>query len=192
MPFLSVKTEMNQAAREFAQLRRILPTLTRNAINRVATLAEREAMAQVAKDIRLPQRFIRNRYDVSGHAKGRRAHIKRATTARLDASIEVYVRGLPVFQVAGKDIRRKGGGVKAQGGRFYPGAFRPPRYKGGRLVFKRMTARRTPLMMPKIGVRERLTKAFDQRISGSDGLAIFRREYAEQLRKGAARYGVRA
>ncbi len=191
VPGLIVKVEMNQAAREFPQLARSLPSLTRNAINRTATWAEREATAAVAKQLKLPVKFVRNRLTRDGSVKERRTTIRRATTANLNATLEVYMRGLPVYQVA-LPMQRRAGGVKAKGGRFYPGAFRPQKGSKEGLVFKRMGPRRVPLMMPKIGLRERLHKEFDKRISGAEGIAFFRREYAEQLKRGAARYGVKA
>ena len=187
MAGLNVRTDKNQAARDFPQLARSLPSLTRNAINRTATWAEREATSAVAKSLRLPVRFVRNRYDRAGRAKASRTTIRRATPVNLNASLEVYVRGLPVFQVAGREVRRRGGGVKATGGRFYPGAFRA---KG--LVYKRQGAARLPLMIPKIGLREALRAGFDARVTGMQGVEHFRVEYATQLRRAASRYGVKA
>lgn len=178
---------MNQAARNFPQIRTRLPTATRNVLNRMATLAERDAINQVASDVKLAPRFVRNRYDVSGRAKESRTRIRRASTASLSVTLDVYVRGLPVFQVAGMQIMTPGGGVKAQGRRFYKGAFK----SNGR-VFKRRTDERLPLMMPKIGLRVRLRREFNRRLSGVEGRERFRAMYREQIRKYLARYGVRA
>lgn len=189
---LNVRVEMNSAARLFPYLGPHLRSLARNAINRTVTWAEREAIAAVSKELRLPVKFVRNRLTRDGAVKERRTVIRRATVASLNASLEVYMRGLPVYQVAGLEVRRKGGGVKAKGGRFYRGAFRPGAGRAAGTVLKRMGPSRTPLMMPKIGLREHLRKEFDRRIQGAEGQAYFRAEYAEQLRRGAARYGVKA
>lgn len=183
---LRVKVEMNQSARLFPQIARRLPSITRDAINKTATIAERESVQVVSKDLRIPIRFIRNRYDRSGAAKAKRVEIRRATTSRLAADLSVYVRGIPVTQIAGAQIRRPGGGVKATGGRFYQAAFRA---KGN--VFKRRSDARLPLMVPKIGVRDKLRREFDARVTGLQGIATFRREYQSRIRAQLARYGVK-
>lgn len=188
----NVKMEMNRAAREFPQLIRQLPSLTRNAINKTATLAERESIVEEAKKMRLPSNILRNRYKLDGTLKEPRTVIRRATVNNLNTSLTVEMRGIPVFQIAGLQTRGPGGGVKGKGGRFYAGAFRVESGKHKGIVFARRTKERNPLMVPKIGVRERLTKQFDLRVTGRIGIPRFRAEYAMQLRRAAARYGVRA
>lgn len=184
---LKVKVEMNEAARLFPQIAKRLPSLTRDAINRTATIAERESVQKVAADLKILIKFIRNRYDLQGNAKSKRIKVRRATTSRLTAELDVYMRGLPVTQVAGAQIKRPGGGVKATGGRFYKGAFRA---RGQ--ASKRRGPERTPLMLPKIGLRQRLRKEFDARVTGVQGMATFRREYNERISRALARAGVRA
>lgn len=192
MAGLNIRVEYNAAAKQFPQIAKRLPSLTRNSINRLATWAERESMTAVAKATKLPQRFIRNRLTRAGSVKERRATIRRATPSNLNASLQVYMRGLPVYQVALSEQRRPGGGVKAKGGRFYKGAFKPATGRYAGMVFKRMGATRTPLMMPKIGLRQALTSAFNSRVQGNEGRAYFRRDYAEQCRRSLAKFGVRA
>lgn len=183
---IQVRVTMNDAARRFPELANRHRQIARDAINRTATQAERAATEKVAKDLKLPLRFIRNRLDLAGQIKGRRTSIRRATVNNLNTELSVYVRGLPVGQVAGVQLRRKGGGVKGKGGRFYQGAF-----KSGQKVFKRIGRERTPLMVPKIGLRERLTKEFNRHITGPEGAATFRRFYDDGIRRNLARYGVR-
>lgn len=187
---LNVKAQMNQAAREFSRIAKRLPSLTRDAINKTATLAERSAISTVAQEINLPERYVRNRFDLSGRVKDRRTKIRRASVNHLAATLDVYTRGLPVSQIAGQQLRRPGGGVKAKGGRFYKGAFRPQGTRYARLVFKRRGEARTPLMVPKIGLRQRLTKQFDENVSGAAGQRAFEREYHARIRRALARYGV--
>lgn len=208
MMTLKVKAEYNRAAKMFPQIAKRLPSLTRDSINKTATIAESEAIKTVAagdgRNSKLPIRFVRNRYDVEGRAKERRTKIRRATTANLSAELSVYMRGLPVFQVAGKEVRRpsvtgKGRGlvegVKATSGRFYKGAFYMQTKRGQRMVFKRRDSAGSQggrFMMPKIGVRERLTKEYNRNVSGLDGQRVFRREYQMRIQRQLSKAGVRA
>jgi hypothetical protein len=186
MPRLTVSVTKNSEAKALGQIAPRHLQAIRDSLNRQATLADREATKTVAAELNLPERVVRNRLDRFGRVKSRRTKIQRATMNNLNVAVEVYLRGIPVTQIAGKELRRPGGGVKATGSRFYVGAF-----KARQQVFKRIGRERSPLMVPKVGVRERLRKEFDKRLTGPEGLALFRRLYLESCRRQLARFGVR-
>lgn len=185
-----VKVEYNQAARMFPQIASRHPTLLASTLNRVATVAKRETINAVAKDLRLPRRVVANRLGRDGRIKEDRFRLTRASRFNLNVSLSVYARGLPVYQVAGHQLRRKGGGVKAKGGRFYQGAFKVASGRHAGMVFKRRGPERRPVFMPKIGVRQKLRKRGDEYIVEPRGQEIFRRMYYERLRIEMGKYGV--
>jgi len=170
---LNVKVELNDAAKRFPTLARKIPRLAANALNETAVYVRKEGITKVATELKLPRSIVGKRFSLSGEAKRDRITLRKATAGNLAAVLNTYVRGIPVSQVAGVQLKRKGGGVKAKGGRFYEGAFKA---KG--LVFKRQGPQRTPLMVPKIGVRELLDKEF-RGIFDRDG----RRVFSERLRR---------
>lgn len=172
---LSVKAELNKAAKDFPRLAKKIPRLAANALNETAVYVRKEGITKVARELRLPRTIVAKRLTLSGEKKGDRIVLRRATAGRLVAVLNTYVRGIPVTQVAGAQTKRPGGGVKAKGGRFYQGAFKA---KGQ--VFKRIGRTRTPLMVPKIGVRELLAKEFGA-IFDRDGRRVFSQRLGRRL-----------
>ena len=172
---LSVKVELNDAARRFPALAKRIPRYAATALNETATFIRKEGIRQVAKELRLPVSIVGKRFDLLGNQKANRVLLRRATAGNLTATLNTYVRGIPVFQVAGLQTKRPGGGVKAKGGRFYQGAFKA---KG--LVFKRRSPDRYPLMLPKIGVRQILNRTFAD-LFDREGRRIFARRLGRRL-----------
>lgn len=186
---LDVRVEMNAAAKKFPTLWRQIPRYTASALNETAAFVRKQAVDQVARRMRLPKRFVAKRISLDGSVKADRIKIRRATAGYLTATLDTYVRGIPVAVVAGAQTNKRGGrfkkgggrhpaaggGVKAKGGRLYKGAF-----KVGRNVFKRMTDADVPLMVPKIGVREQIDKEMQRQFVGA-GKSEFKRRLERRL-----------
>jgi hypothetical protein len=155
-----------------------------NAINDTTKSARSKSIKQVAKDIKLARKYVAYRFNVRGEKKGDRARLLKAYPNRLTSDLIVYMRGIPVFQIANKAPptgKQRKGGVKAKGGRFYKGSFYAP-YWGSTKVFKRMTRARYPVMIPKVGVRKRLDKEFTKYTSGRLGRSTFSHNYDRHIR----------
>lgn len=174
---LTVQGDVQKITRHLSETeRRIIPSVSVQALNEVARTARTEGIKEAAQKLRLTATIIRRRFDLGGNAKGDRIEFLRASSGRPSALLRVYHRGIPVGQVAGAQVMRKGGGVKAMGKRFYQGAFKA---KG--LVFKRKGPGRLPLMVPKISVRKTLEESFGKRMVGVEGQRRFRQVFAARL-----------
>jgi len=153
------------------------------AINDTARSAQSRSIKEVAKDINLPRKFVAKRFNIRGEVKAERSRITKANVGRLTADLTVYMRGIPVFQVANKAPpvgKQRKGGVKAKGGRFYKGAFYAPHW-GTTKVFKRTSPKRYPVMLPKIGVRKRLDTKYKKYTIGPSGISTFRKNYERHI-----------
>ena len=177
MPIKSVKVDTKELEKAFKQIEKRLSTVTARAINEIATFARTNSERKVAQDLKVPLKLVKKRLDVKGNVKADRSEIRKANKNRLTASIDVYMRGIPVGQIAGKPTKnqRKRPGVKAKGDRLYKGAFYSAGAAPHGFVFKRRKTGR--LMMPKIGVREKLEKQFEKYILGSQGTNEFKRRW---------------
>lgn len=171
--------------------RKVIPKVTVEALNDVAKLARSEGIKDVARRLRLPERIIRKRYDLEGNAKQDRIEYVRANQKNGGATIVVYHRGIPVFQVAKGQTKR---GVRASSGRLYVGAFwmRGPNSRGKLLVLKRrpkdqLGPQGGRFMLPKISVRKTLEQAFGLRTVGSVGRERFNRAFTARLEAALAR-----
>ena len=156
MLYIKVDTRaFNQLANKVSKA---VPRVTRRALNNTAKAARKDAEKTTAAKLNLSLKWIRGRYDTTGARKGDRSRFVKATNRRLSVAIFVYMRGLPVFQIAVKVPKRKGQGVKGTKGRFYKGAFYANNKKGGKpMVLKRLNKagpRGGKVMMPKIGIRK--------------------------------------
>lgn len=160
---LDVRVQMNDAARKFPQLRHKIPVWAAQELNKLAVSVRSRAIKETASDLKLPQSIVRYRIDLNGQKKGDRIRLTKANRSYLVARLITHARGIPLSSVAGLQTRPRGGGggVKAKGGRFYQGAFKQ---KG--LGFKRTTKERFPLMVPKIGVREKIDGIMQRSFSG--------------------------
>ena len=157
------------------------------AINKLATWTRGQAVKQVASDISLPRKFVAKRFTRNGSAKADRVILKKARKQRdPEAILRSWMRGLPVYQIATSTTKQ---GVKARGGRFYPGAFVPFSQRGqgrkvprGAIVFKRRgPGSRAKLMLPKLGLRERLDEKIRELPVGVQGQRIMRTEFNRQM-----------
>lgn len=177
MPIKSVKVDTRELERAFKQIEKKLPSVTAKAINETAVYARKNAEKQTAQDLKVPLKLIRKRLNVNGEVKGDRSTLIRAYRNRLAATLDVYMRGIPVGQIANKPTKRQRTrpGVKAKGGRFYQGAFYAPGAAPHGFIFKRRSNKR--LMMPKVGVRKRLSKHFEYYILGTAGTNEFKKRW---------------
>ena len=177
MPIKSVQVDTRELEKAFKQISKKLPAVTARAINETAAFARKNAERETAQELRVPLKLIRKRLTVNGDIKADRSQIRRAYRNRLTATLDVYMRGIPVGQIAGKPTKnqRKRPGVKAKGNRLYKGGFYMPGAAPHGFVFKRR--RSGQLMMPKVGVREKLEKQFEKYILGSQGTNEFKRRW---------------
>lgn len=173
------------------------PVAEARALNLVARKAKTMAIRTVAKRLNMPQKLVRYRLNMAGAKKGDRIKKIRAAYASQNVRqhiFTVYMRGIPVHQIAGKRPARQRGFVKAKGGRKYEGAFYG-QSKNGVMVFKprsnpgsfKGTSRGGRLMVPKVGVRQALRGQLDERTRGRTGKAIFKKEFSRQIRIAANR-----
>lgn len=131
---------------------KVVSRASRIAINETAAFVRRESVDDVASRLKLPKSILKFRYNLQGKRTGNRIFVNKATARRSwKAQIIVFVRGILVTQVAGKQL--KAGGVKAKGGRFYEKAFKINIRGNPGFVVKRV-ANKYGLVAPKIGVRE--------------------------------------
>lgn len=172
---VSVNTRELEAA--FAEIKKRLPTVTARAMNETAAWARKNAEKDAARELDLPLKLVRKRLTVDGEVKEDRAKIRKANRSNLTTTLDVYVRGIPVGQIALKPTKRqnKRPGVKAKGGRLYRGAFYSPGAVPHGFVFKRRRSGR--LMVPKVGVREILNRFFELYLTGPAFIAEFRRRW---------------
>ena len=182
MPIKSVQVDTKQLEKAFKQIERKLPSATAATLNKSANRAKKAAIKNVSGALSIPQKFITNRYTVKGVKKAPRSTLKRASPRKLRADLDVYMRGIPVGQIAGKPTKRQHAGVKAKGGRFYKGAFYSPGAAPHGFVFKRRGSSKK-LMMPKIGVRKRLMKQYEHFLLGAEGIRFFKREWNKAAQK---------
>lgn len=175
---ITVKVETRELERAFKAIKKKLPSVTAATLNKTAVNARKNAIKNVAGAVNVPEILIRYRFDAKGLKKGERARMKRARPGALSAMLFVYMRGIPVGLIAGKQPKKKRDYVGARGGRKYYGAFYNP--ANLKQVFKRRDSRR--LMMPKIGIREKLTKQYDHFLTGLVGKRFFKREWERAAR----------
>ena len=187
---MAVRFDVRRDVREVEKMldklqKSVGPRVLVKAINETARNAQTKAIKNAASQLKLPLKLVKGRFKLDGTKKGERTRIERATRSNKTATLFVYMRGIPVTQVALKGPKKpkKGGGVrtgKGAGGRFYKGAFWNTA-RGNRLVFKRRSGRRYPLMVPKIGVRNKLEKTFDNWTNGILGRHYFRKRYLQLI-----------
>lgn len=189
MPIKSVQVETKELEKAFKEIEKRLPTVTARAMNELAAFAKARSERETAKELKVPQKLVKKRLTVTGIAKAHRSEIHKATKNKQFTYIIVYMRGIPVGQIAGKPaktakLQRGRGGVKAKGGRFYRGSFYAPGASPHGFVFKRRGRGNEPsrkirakLMMPKIGVRRRLAKKYNNYIAGNDGINEFKKRW---------------
>ena len=189
---INVTSDLKEMQRDLQAIRSRLPSLTAQAVNALASWARQETIDQTAKELRLPKARISTA--TREGARVPRFRLTRASPALPIARLSVLSAGIQVTEVAGAWTGRKpgqGGGVKAQGGRFYKGAFKG-KAKGGKVrVWKRQGDERLPVFLPRIGTRKAMEKTFAQYVDGPKGVAFFRRKFDELAKRALAKAGVR-
>lgn len=139
------------------------------ALNKMRSLAVKRTKRNVELATKLPKKAINNRLTIDGQIKEKRFRDWRASPRRLDTGVEVWMRGVPVASIG--TARHPEGVTRAKKARLYKGAFRR---KG--LVLKRRGSS-DKLMLPKVGVREQITKNMDRYFSGAVGRRVFLAEW---------------
>lgn len=174
---LSVKVDTRELERAFKKINKRIPSVTARAINESATWARSRSEKETAAALSLPLKQIRKRFKITGEVKEDRTRLRKANRTRLTATLDIYVRGIPVGQIAAKPTKRQNRrpGVKAKGGRLYRGAFYAPGASPHGYVFKRRKSGQ--LMMPKIGVRRIIDNRFKKYLISFIGTAEFRKRW---------------
>jgi len=174
---ITVNVDTRQLEDAFKEIKKRLPTVTARAINEFSTWSKKNAEKDTARELELPLKLVRKRLKVTGEVKEDRTRVRKANRTHLTSTLEVYVRGIPVGQIAAKPTKRQNRrpGVKAKGARLYRGAFYAPGAVPHGFVFKRRRSGR--LMMPKVGVRKVLERFFELYTMGPAGIAEFRRRW---------------
>jgi len=187
---LTVKGDTKKlVARLQATAKKAIIPATIAALNATATEARRESFRQSATRLQLPARKLSKRFRQDGSVAKDRAYLLRATRSRLEARIEVNLRGIQVHNIATSRTptsarKYRGKGVKAAGGRLYKGAFiaRVPR-AGANIALKRRKKDRKPTFIPRLGVRVELKRSFSRNTTGARGRARYRKALRAQVRK---------
>lgn len=177
---ISVVGDVKEISRDLAAIKKSIPRITGTSLNQLATWARSQVIAETAREMRLPKsvvsQTIRTKKGVSTPTP--RFRLVRASTYKPIAELIAVSKGIQVTDIAGAWVGRKpgqGGGVKAKGGRFYKGAFKAKAAGGTVRVWKRTGKERLPIFLPRVGINERLIRAFNTRVAGLSGTAEFRR-----------------
>jgi len=192
--------QLNKAKR---RTENIAQKSARLAVNETLAKVKSTAIKEIAKNFRITEQLVRNRYSsVKRDGKlvktGERLRINKANYSTLQGRIKVHLRGVPISTFAGGQVKaaRAGSkaaasrnstrfGVKAKGGRFYPGAFKD---RQGRVWKRRSDGR---LMVPKLGLRDSfIDKMDDLLLSGKAQRtfqARFNRIMSYQIQRANAR-----
>lgn len=185
---LDIRADIKKLTRDLTVIqKRSVPKVTARAINETLVNARSQAIKEVSSDLRLAQKWVRYRHTIHGEKKGERAVLRKANAGNLVGTMNVYMRGIPVHYIAGKQTKV---GVKARGGRLYRSAFKAvSRKTGAELVLKRRGAGTRKLMMPKIGVRTALNERIERYATSASGIATFRRRWERLLQHELNRIG---
>lgn len=190
---IDVTSDAKLMARDLKRIRAAIPKITSRAVNELATWARKETIRETAGKLRLPRKVIA-KTTRKGNQVDRFA-LRRATANTPIATLTVISAGIQVSDVAGAWIGRKPGqkgGVKAKGGRFYRGTFKgKARGAGTERVWKRTGPDRKPLMLPRIGTKKAMEAAFEAKVSGSKGTALFRERFQRLAAYELAKAGIR-
>lgn len=186
---LDIRGDIKPVLRSLEQIeRRHVPKATVRGINKASDVVVKGTASEVGKDLNLAAVRLKKRFDRRGDVKGKRFQVIKARGSRLAALLIVYLRGIPVRQLT--RVRQTKRGVRAEGGRFYRGAFINRAPSGQEHVFRRAGyfedegkpgQRRKPINVLKVPVGTRLkTKA--ARLLRTEGRAAFVKEFERQMR----------
>jgi len=182
---LNVKRDVREVNKMLNKLQRTTaPRVIANALNATGKTAKVRAIREATRKLKLPKKVVANRLTLLGTKKAERARLVKANPNKKTVQLFVYMRGIPVFQVANPAPaigKQRKGGVKAKGGRFYKGAFYAPK-RGRMFVFKRISEKRYPVFVPRIGVAKLLDARFTRWTTGGRGRVLFRKNF-ERLAK---------
>jgi len=156
-----------------------IPKSSARALNETAVNARSVTIKKVSADLKVPQKNIRKRFRADGTVRGDRIILRRAKRTNLTVSLDVGLRGILITEIAGAQTKR---GVKAKGGRLYAGAFKQTVRGRSGFVLKRRGKSRRPMFAPRLGVRERLVKSFNQQITSGPAIERYKRAYERLLR----------
>ena len=184
---LSVKGDVKDVMRSLRRIdRRIVPKITARALNKAGETVRQETAKQVGKDLRIAPKRMKRRFDRNGKPKGDRIRLFKANRTRLAADLTVYLRPIPVIQLARVKQTKKG--VRAEGGRFYRGAFIQTIGGGSKQVMRRVRpdVARYPVTVLKVPIASRLRNKAEELLD-EEGADIFRKEFERLARVELAR-----
>lgn len=186
---LNVTGNLDVITRDIKKIKASIPRLTQTSINALGTWARREVIKETSKELRLPVKAISQ--TIRNGKAVPRFTLYKARAGTPVVRLVAISAGIQVTDIAGNWIGRKpgqGGGVKAKGGRFYKGAFKAPAPGGTIRVWKRKPgSKRLPIFLPRVGVNDRMIRAFDAKVAGIPGSdefnRLFRLATERELRK---------
>ena len=175
--------------------RKVVPGAVVKALNKTATSQRNVGLKEVAKKLRLPQKNVTARFDKNGKKKADRATIQKASRSRMYSAIEIYNRGIPLIQIitranlvkAAINVPSKAAikagkiGIKAKGGRFYKRVFIAETSGGNVQILTRKGKSRSPVGVPKIGVRNHIIREYNKALRRS-GVKVFGKRLKEEIR----------
>lgn len=129
-----------------------VPKAIAQAVNKIARKAITTSTSRVAKEVKAPQKLIRQR-----------ATLKRATVKNTTATLNVFRRDLPAIRLGPAQTRLTRGGAVLRAGRHsFPGGFIRQLKNGRWQILRRLGKERYPLEVVKIPLAVPLTQAYQQ------------------------------
>lgn len=204
---ISVTADVRAMQRDLKAIKAKLPSIAAASLNKLANHAQKEVISETAAQLRLPKSVVSK--TVKDKAPAPRFRLSRASPKYLVATLKANSAGIQVTQIAGANIKPRnvpgrshkntaGGGTKAKGSRFYPGAFKAR--KGGvqrvwimRSELSSVNPRpgKYKLGLLRIGINDRFLRAFKDKVEGPQGSAFFRREYLKAAERAISRAAIR-
>lgn len=117
-----------------------VPRATSAAINKTTAKAKTRIIRGVSKSKALPQKIIR-----------KKLFVKRSTAKKQRSRLSSYRNAVSVMSLKAKQNKK---GVRAQGGRFYQGAFIAKGVGGNLRVFKRESGSRYPIKHMVVNIKD--------------------------------------
>jgi len=190
---INVTANTKAMERDFRAIKSKLPSIAAAALNKLGNYAKLQVIGETARDLRLSPDVIAK--TVKDGNKVPRFALTRASPKYLVSTLSAKSAGIQVTQIAGANIKPRnvagrshkntaGGGTKAKGSRFYPGAFKAT-VKGvsrvwimrSELSAKNPRKGKYKLGLLRIGVNDQFLRAFKRKVEGPIGTAFFVREY---------------
>lgn len=173
---LTVKLDAKAINSANIKTRRAARNSARNVINKRVTEVVREVVDETSKATNIKKVALNNRLDETGKAKAKRVTRVNATTKQLRSIINVDTKSIPMFLLAGKQLKQ---GVKAKK-QLYKGAFRAR----GRVYYRK---RAGGLNLPRFGIRKQFIERYDKKLITSKSKRLLVDRWNIEMRKQLAR-----